>query len=49
MQLKDTTEQIIGSFYMPHRNTNDIKELEKFLDHISNLNTNFILTENVKM
>ena len=29
---------------MPHRNANDIKELEKSLDQISNLNTNFILT-----
>jgi hypothetical protein len=29
---------------MPHRNANDIKELEKSLDQISDLNTNFILT-----
>jgi hypothetical protein len=44
IQLKDTKELIIGSFYMPHPNANDIKELEKSLDQISNLNTNFILT-----
>jgi hypothetical protein len=29
---------------MPHRNANDIKELKKSLDQISDLNTNFILT-----
>ena len=44
IQQKDTKELIIGSFYMPHRNANDIKKLEKSLDQISNLNTNFILT-----
>ena len=44
LQLKDRKELLIGSFYMPHRNMNDVKELEKSLDQISNLNTNFILT-----
>ena len=44
LQLKDRKELLIGSFYMPHRNMSDVKELEKSLDQISNLNTNFILT-----
>ncbi|CAG2240290.1 unnamed protein product [Mytilus edulis] len=44
IQLKDQKELTIGSFYMPHRNMQDIKELDKSLDQISNKNTNFILT-----
>ncbi|XP_063409089.1 uncharacterized protein LOC134692562 [Mytilus trossulus] len=44
IQLKDQKELTIGSFYMPHRNMNDIKELDKSLEQISNKNTNFILT-----
>ncbi|CAC5376108.1 unnamed protein product [Mytilus coruscus] len=44
VQLKDQNELTIGSFYMPHRNMDDIKEVDKSLDQISNKNTNFILT-----
>ena len=31
MQLKDRKELLIGSFCMPHRNMEDVKELEKSL------------------
>lgn len=43
IQLKDRTEQLIGSFYMPHRNMEDVKELEKSLNLVSN-KKNIILT-----
>ena len=36
IQLKDRKELLIGSFYMPHRNMEDIKELEKSLNLVSN-------------
>ncbi|CAC5371135.1 unnamed protein product [Mytilus coruscus] len=44
IQLKDKKDLTIGSFYMPHRNMEDIKELDKSLDHISNKNQTIILT-----
>jgi hypothetical protein len=43
IQLKDRKELLIGSFCMPHRNMEDVKELEKSLNLVSNKN-NIILT-----
>ncbi|CAG2218191.1 unnamed protein product [Mytilus edulis] len=42
--MKDKKDLTIGSFYMPHRNMEHIKELDKSLDHISNKNQTIILT-----
>ena len=36
MQLKDRKELLIGSFCMPHRNMEDVKELEKSIHPVSN-------------
>ncbi|CAG2252899.1 unnamed protein product [Mytilus edulis] len=44
IQMKDKKDLTIGSFYMPHRNMEHIKELDKSLDHISNKNQTIILT-----
>lgn len=35
-QLKDRKEQLIGSFYMPHQNMENVQELEKSLNLVSN-------------
>ena len=43
MQLKDMKELLIGSLYMPHRNMEDVKELDKSLNLVSN-KKNIILT-----
>ena len=43
IQLKDRKELLIGSFCMPHRNMEDVKELEKSLNLVSN-KINIILT-----
>ncbi|CAC5395645.1 unnamed protein product [Mytilus coruscus] len=43
IQLKDKKDLTIVSFYMPHRNMEDIKELDRSLDQISNKNPNIIL------
>ncbi|CAG2233662.1 unnamed protein product [Mytilus edulis] len=44
IQMKDKKDLTIGSFYMPHRNMEHIKELDKSLDHISNKNQTIMLT-----
>ena len=41
IQLKDRKELLIGSFYMPHRNMEDVKELEKSLNLVSNNKTSY--------
>jgi hypothetical protein len=43
IQLKDRKELLIGSFYMPHQNMEDVKKLEKSLNVVSN-KKNIILT-----
>jgi hypothetical protein len=45
IQLKDRKELLTGSFYMPHQNMEDVKELEKSLNLVSN-KKNIILTGN---
>jgi hypothetical protein len=41
IQLKDRKELLIGSFYMPHRNMEDVKELEKSLNLVSKNKTSY--------
>ena len=36
IQLKYRKELLTGSFYMPHQNMEDVKELEKSLNLVSN-------------
>ena len=41
IQLEDRKDLLIGAFYMPHRNMEDVKELEKSLNLVSNKKTSY--------
>ena len=41
IQLKYRKKLLIGSFYMPHRNMEDVKELEKSLNLVSKNKTSY--------
>ena len=43
IKLKDAKDLLIGAFYMPHRNINDLNELQTSLDTITMENDKHII------